>query len=755
MGKNNKGKRTRAEVAREKVEQDKSPLKGLFSTEKRVFQFFVLLFMALGIYLISISGRPPLGIELGEPAPHDHVARVSFRCVDKEASRAATERARRHAPAVCRLTPQRLKSSVDELISGIKQGRDAAVWDRLPADADRESLLAVMPALNENIEQLSKTLRSFEDRYLASPSFLNHHLAKEAEELKLKDGEEQETKSVSPSDVIALSPNSSGLRQVLEEGLPQLGQSEIDSLLEIVAGVVRPNLELDVEDTRRLAEEAANREPKVYKYIEKGSVILAAGTEVREQHIYELQEERQHYWQSSAGTAVRILQIVGVGVLLLIVLLTAVFCVRQRDDTVFDKNVQLLSFAVFALIFVGLARLFYVSALPVLLVPAPLLIMALCLVYGQRFGLEMAVFYGLLVGILTGGSGTDFIVITLGGMSAALLTGRVRSRSTLIEAGALAGGVQFLAVWGFGLLDWAHETQPLYTLWRGEAFWSSLAALGNGVMSGFLLSGMLPAVERLFGVTTDIRLLEWSDPNQHLLQRLLLDAPGTYHHSMLVGALAADAAGAIDANRLLARVGAYFHDIGKLDKPEYFVENLPEDKRNPHDKLSPTMSSLIITAHPKSGAEMAEQYGLPPEVRDLILQSHGSSIVKYFYNRAKEEAGESQNIKEESFRYRLPKPQTKEAAIVMLSDSVESAARSMENPSPAKIENLVHQIVLDKLLDGQLDESGLSLTEISRIKEALVRGLNAVFHKRIAYPDDEESQEQEKEEEAVPAQTED
>ena len=200
-------------------------------------------------------------------------------------------------------------------------------------------------------------------------------------------------------------------------------------------------------------------------------------------------------------------------------------------------------------------------------------------------------------------------------------------------------------------------------------------------------------------------------------------------------------------------MGAYFHDIGKLDKPEYFVENLPDGKRNPHDKLSPTMSSLIITAHPKSGAEMAEQYGLPPEVRDLILQSHGSSIVKYFYNRAKEEGGESQNLKEESFRYRLPKPQTKEAAVVMLSDAVESAARSMDNPSPAKIENLVHQIVLDKLLDGQLDESGLSLTEISRIKEALVRGLNAIFHKRIAYPDDEEKQE--REEAAVAAQVED
>ncbi|MHC4479643.1 MAG: HDIG domain-containing metalloprotein [Planctomycetota bacterium] len=242
-------------------------------------------------------------------------------------------------------------------------------------------------------------------------------------------------------------------------------------------------------------------------------------------------------------------------------------------------------------------------------------------------------------------------------------------------------------------------------------------------------------------MTTDIRLLEWSDPSQPLLQRLLLDAPGSYHHSMIVGSLAADAAEAIGANPLLARVSAYFHDVGKLKKPEYFGENLPEGGANPHDELSPTMSSLIITAHPKDGAEMAEQYGVPREVRDVILQSHGSCVLQYFWKKAQSENGERGKLEARSFRYRLPKPQSREAAIVMFCDAVESAARSVDSPSVSQLRNLVRDIILDRLHDGQLDDSGLTITDLKRLEDCLVHGLTAVFHSRVSYPGQQKAQE--------------
>ena len=217
-----------------------------------------------------------------------------------------------------------------------------------------------------------------------------------------------------------------------------------------------------------------------------------------------------------------------------------------------------------------------------------------------------------------------------------------------------------------------------------------------------------------------------------------MEAPGTYHHSMMVGSLAADAAEAIGANPLLARVSAYFHDIGKLKKPEYFAENLPQSQKNPHEDLSPTMSSLIITAHPRDGAQMARQYGVPKEVRDIVLESHGSTVTKYFWDRAQQQSSENSQPRESTFRYRLPRPHTKEAACVMLADAAESAARSLDSPTPVKIGAIVHQIVMDRLHDGQLNESNLTLTDLDHIEKALGRSLNAAFHSRVSYGDQQE-----------------
>jgi putative nucleotidyltransferase with HDIG domain len=243
----------------------------------------------------------------------------------------------------------------------------------------------------------------------------------------------------------------------------------------------------------------------------------------------------------------------------------------------------------------------------------------------------------------------------------------------------------------------------------------------------------LPLIEWLFNVATEIRLFELSDQEQPLLRFLMTLAPSTDNHSRRVAILAEAAAEAIGANSLLARVGSFYHDIGKMTKPGYFIENMPGDE-SPHDHLRPTMSTLIIAAHTKDGVELGEEASLPRPIIDIIAQHHGTSTIEYFWHRYLEEAGEKPGLDQEFFRYPGEKPRTKEAAIVMLADAVEAASRTLSDPSPSRIEHLVRRITTAKLLDGQLEECGLTLSELHRIEQSIVRALCSMYHGRIAYP---------------------
>jgi putative nucleotidyltransferase with HDIG domain len=247
--------------------------------------------------------------------------------------------------------------------------------------------------------------------------------------------------------------------------------------------------------------------------------------------------------------------------------------------------------------------------------------------------------------------------------------------------------------------------------------------------------GVMPLLEDLFKITTDITLLELSDMNHPLLKQMVLKAPGTYHHSLMVGNLAEAAAETIGANSLLARVGAYYHDVGKIEKAEYFSENQTNAK-SLHDKLTPSMSRLIITNHVKDGVEFAKKYRLKKDILDFIEQHHGTSLVHYFFQKALERVEDETMLKEEGFRYQGPKPQTKEAAIVLLADSVEAASRTLGNPTPSRVEELAHRIVNNKFIDGQLDECELTLRDLNKIANVFVRVLIGVLHSRVEYPSD-------------------
>jgi putative nucleotidyltransferase with HDIG domain len=258
-------------------------------------------------------------------------------------------------------------------------------------------------------------------------------------------------------------------------------------------------------------------------------------------------------------------------------------------------------------------------------------------------------------------------------------------------------------------------------------------AFAGGIATAVLASGAIPLLESIFQYTTDVKLLELTNLNSPILRELMVKAPGTYHHSVVVGNLVEAAAEAINANPLLARVAAYYHDIGKISKSQYFIEN-QSGGENRHDKLSPSMSALILTTHVKEGAELARQHRLGQSIVDIIRQSHGTALIKYFYQKAVEQAAPGQIVDEHDFRYSGPKPQTREAGLVLLGDAVEAASRTLTDASPARIQGLVQKIINNIFIDGQLDECELTLKNLHEIAWSFNQILGGIHHHRIDYP---------------------
>jgi hypothetical protein len=302
-----------------------------------------------------------------------------------------------------------------------------------------------------------------------------------------------------------------------------------------------------------------------------------------------------------------------------------------------------------------------------------------------------------------------------------------RERAALLRAGLVVGGAGAVAAMALGGLEHppAAVAQSLYG--------AALAFVGGAIGVGLLVSFTLPILESLFNVLTDIRLLELSNVNNPLLSELAVRAPGSYNHSLVVGTLAEEAARAIGANSLLCRVAAFYHDIGKINKAEYFVEN--QRDVNPHDRLSASMSALIIAAHVKDGIKKAREAGLPEQIVDIIPQHHGTKLMTYFYEKARASADPSLGpVKKEDFRYPGPKPQTREAAIFMLADAVEAAARTIDEPTPNRLKEMIRKITNSIVLDRQLDSCDLTFADLDRIQEALLRSLVSMYHHRVDYP---------------------
>jgi len=327
--------------------------------------------------------------------------------------------------------------------------------------------------------------------------------------------------------------------------------------------------------------------------------------------------------------------------------------------------------------------------------------------------------------------GVDFFVYYfMGSLIAAHGVRNCRDRGTVIKAGLNVGLANMaLAI----AVEALHGS--LYSVELGIACLS--ASLG-GVLVGVIATGILPLVEMAFGFTTDIKLLELASLDQPLLKELMVRAPGTYHHSVIVSNLVEASAEAINANPLLAKVAAYYHDIGKMKKPLYFVEN-QGNRGNKHEKLAPSMSSLILISHVKDGIELAREHRLGREIIDIIQQHHGTSLIQYFYQKAREQAEKkgtkTSQVKEEDFRYPGPKPQTKEAGLVMLADVVEAASKTLVDPTISRVQGMVQKIINRVFSDGQLNECELTLKDLNEIAKSFNKTLSGMFHHRVDYPE--------------------
>jgi putative nucleotidyltransferase with HDIG domain len=497
---------------------------------------------------------------------------------------------------------------------------------------------------------------------------------------------------------------------------------------------LKPTLKLNVDATQKEQKDRVAEVKTQMEVIPAGSVLAHAADEkgkalpIDDAALEKLTLEYKNELSERPFTASVRHSLAVIGMYVALCVLCG-FYIYHRDMRIIDDLGRLATLLALVVVTVALV-VFTANDYRAETVPLMLFGMTVAIAYEQEIALLLSAAVTLISVIALGHGLADAIVLLAATAGAIILLGRVRSRSKLLSVGIVAAGVAALTTLGVGTLEGEPLAETLKT--------SALLALW-AVIAGSLMTCLLPMVEKVFNVQTDLSLIELGDPAHPLLQELIRRAPGTYNHSITVASLAEAAAESIGARGLLVRVGAYFHDIGKMLKPGYFAENQGQGD-NRHRSLVPAMSTLVIIAHVKDGADLARQSKIPEPIIDFIQQHHGTTLVEYFYRQASESKKSDPNgneVDESSFRYPGPKPQTKEAGILMLADAVESASRVLVEPTPARIESLVEDISRKRLLDGQFDECGLTLEEVRRIGDSLVKSLTAVYHGRVKYPDQE------------------
>ncbi len=492
---------------------------------------------------------------------------------------------------------------------------------------------------------------------------------------------------------------------------------------ELAPPFLQPNVVSDRAETEWRRVQAQGAVPALLGYVKKDELIVDANQKVTREALNRLRS-LGNLEAARREPADRLYPPLARALLMLLFMAAFATYLRMELPGVYGDNGMLALFALLTLTVLGGARLLIGTLdLPVMALPIAAAPLVTASVLEKRPAIVFTLFLAVVSAALGELKAPFTAMAVMGGVTAVYSVARLRHRWHF----AVATVVVALAN-DFAILTWDLGQQP-----RPEVLVQDLAWGGvNAVLAVALAFILMPVAERLFGLTSDITLLELSDLNRPLLKRLQLEAPGTYHHSMVVGSLAERAAEAIGANSLLARVSAYYHDIGKLGKPEYFNENIPAHVRNPHEKLSPNMSILVVKSHLNEGIELARREHLPRAVRAAIPEHHGTMVMAYFYAKALEADPQARR---EEFCYPGPRPRSKETAILMLADGVEGASRALSEPTPSRIRGLVMRQMEERVQQGQLDECGLTLQELARIREAFIPVLTATFHVRVKYPE--------------------
>jgi putative nucleotidyltransferase with HDIG domain len=496
----------------------------------------------------------------------------------------------------------------------------------------------------------------------------------------------------------------------------------------LIRTYLRSNLFIDTSKTALLKEAAREAVPPQQVVVRQGEKIIGAGEIVKPEQIAKL---------GALGlTQTRMLWValIGNGLLVILLMVVVLFYLYQQNKEIYKNHGHLYLLGIVVIIVMAVAKAIIAISLPqwpelsVLfgyMAPVAAAGMLIAILLDARLAVLIVAIISFLLMLITDGQTRFGIVGLVGGITGVYSVSRLSQRGDLVRAGLYTGLANITAILIMQLINLSSAglvvTPALFF------------GLINGILSSVLTIGLLPYLESAFKVTSSVRLLELSHPSNPLLKRLLTEAPGTYHHSIIVANLAESAAEAIGAESLLTRVGAYYHDIGKLKRPYFFIEN-QMNLENPHDKIAPTLSTLILTSHVKDGLELAREYKLPQVIIDIIEQHHGSSLCTYFYHKALEN-DQKDDIDEDEFRYEGPKPKSKEAALVMLADSTEAAIRSLQNRTYNRVEQMVRKIIKDKLMDEQLDECELTFKDLDTVANAFLRVLSGIFHVRIEYPD--------------------
>ena len=528
------------------------------------------------------------------------------------------------------------------------------------------------------------------------------------------------------------------IRKIMEQGIKEadieeakkqiareISEQATNPYLAIIASemgesFLKPSLFLDIEATEKKIQDSIDAVRDVKSIIRKDQIIIRKGEVVNAEHIEKmkalgLQNPILHYQN--------ILGLFFIDSLFIFLIGLYIFTFHKK---IFDDVNKLI---LLSIIYISIILIAKVSGeISGYLIPVASASMLIAITIDSRLALWMTFIISSNIGFIFLGEINYMIVALAGGFISIFSIRKATQRSNLTRAGLLIAATNIFTILALGLVQ---RSSPQSLL--ENSMWGAL----NGFISAILTIGVLPFLESFFDITSSFKLMELSNPNQPLLKQLLVEAPGTYHHSVVVGNLAETAADDIGANSLLTRVGAYYHDIGKLKRPYFFAEN-QEAYKNTHDDMEPSLSALVIASHVKDGVELAKKYKLPKAIIDIINQHHGTGLITYFFHRALQSNGSKNNVvNEENYRYSGPKPQTKEAGIILLADSLEAEARTLNNPTSSRIKNLTQNVINRNLENGQLDECNLTLRDLNKIKDVFSRILTGMFHNRVEYPDEE------------------